>query len=66
VFAVYNEYELFKNKFRAKGNYGALTAKDAAADQCVACGVCVEKCPQNINIPEEMPKVHEKLTSITL
>lgn len=27
------------------------------AEACIACGVCVDKCPQRINIPERMKKV---------
>ncbi|MEE4195858.1 MAG: aldo/keto reductase [Anaerolineae bacterium] len=30
---------------------------DGNASICVQCGVCVEKCPQSINIPEELKKV---------
>ncbi len=25
---------------------------------CTECGICVEKCPQEINIPVELEKVH--------
>ena len=25
---------------------------------CVTCGECLEKCPQEINIPVELEKVH--------
>ncbi|MBN2029258.1 aldo/keto reductase [bacterium] len=28
------------------------------ASACIQCGVCLEKCPQNINIPEELKKVN--------
>jgi predicted aldo/keto reductase-like oxidoreductase len=28
------------------------------ASMCIACGECLEKCPQQINIPEELEKVH--------
>jgi predicted aldo/keto reductase-like oxidoreductase len=27
------------------------------ASLCVECGACLEKCPQQINIPEELKKV---------
>ena len=26
------------------------------------CGACLEKCPQGIDIPEELKKAHEVLT----
>jgi uncharacterized protein len=32
------------------------------ADKCVECGECVEKCPQQINIPEQLKKAHTELT----
>ena len=28
------------------------------ASMCVQCGKCLPKCPQEINIPEELDKVH--------
>ncbi len=64
VFATYNEYNLFHNRFRANGNYSALSARNAAADACVNCGVCVPLCPQGIKIPELMPGVHDLLSQV--
>ena len=29
------------------------------ATHCTACGVCLEKCPQKIDIPAELKKAHE-------
>jgi len=42
---------------------GSKTKLDMAnpngnADMCIQCGICVEKCPQRINIPVELEKVH--------
>ncbi|MDD2778076.1 MAG: 4Fe-4S dicluster domain-containing protein, partial [Methanocellales archaeon] len=31
---------------------------NGSAVMCVQCGKCLEKCPQEINIPEELKKVH--------
>ena len=28
---------------------------------CTECGACLEKCPQKIDIPEELKKAHEVL-----
>ena len=30
------------------------------ADRCVGCGACVAACPQHIEIPEELKKVHKR------
>ena len=35
---------------KAKSNGNALL--------CINCGICLEKCPQEINIPDELKKVH--------
>jgi len=32
------------------------------AAQCVSCGMCVEQCPQHIEIFKELAKVHERIT----
>jgi predicted aldo/keto reductase-like oxidoreductase len=31
------------------------------ASSCIECGECMEKCPQQISIPENLKKAHEKL-----
>jgi len=31
-------------------------------DRCIECGECLEKCPQHINIPEELKQAHAALT----
>jgi len=54
-------------RFMAKRSYRKLAGNDKQlndertngnAAMCTKCGVCVEKCPQSINIPEELKKVH--------
>jgi uncharacterized protein len=36
-------------------------AKEQQASNCIECGKCVEACPQHINIPEWLKKVHAEL-----
>ncbi|MBJ6724452.1 aldo/keto reductase [Geomesophilobacter sediminis] len=67
-FDVYNKMHMFGNEQEAKFIY-ALTMsteimrreKSGYASQCVACGACVEKCPQQIAIPEMLAKVAAEL-----
>ena len=39
-------------------------AEEKKPSACVACGKCMEICPQNINVPEAMKDLAEKLTAI--
>ncbi|MDR1793950.1 MAG: aldo/keto reductase [Erysipelotrichaceae bacterium] len=57
-FRVYNSAFIFGNKKRAQGSYGFL-GDEKKASVCTACASCVSKCPQHINIPEELVKVKE-------
>ncbi len=58
-----NKLHLFGNPAEAKQFYIVFTsgvARDEApglASQCVSCGLCLEKCPQHIAIPDMLEKV---------
>jgi predicted aldo/keto reductase-like oxidoreductase len=39
---------------------GGLKAEQRA-DQCLNCGECLEACPQGIEIPDWMKKIHAEL-----
>ncbi len=63
TFTLYNQKHLFDNAQYAKVMYNfMLQAKKTSADYCISCGKCVKKCPQNINIPEELKKAHVDIT----
>ena len=34
------------------------TKSNGNTSLCINCGICLEKCPQEINIPDELKKVH--------
>jgi predicted aldo/keto reductase-like oxidoreductase len=66
-FDFYNRMHMFGNEDVMKSLYanfvGNLTTNDAPgfAEQCVACGECMEKCPQGIQIPDVLKKVAEEM-----
>jgi predicted aldo/keto reductase-like oxidoreductase len=66
-FDCYNRMHLFGNVEEAKFMYTAflsgLTSQSETgfASQCIACGECLEKCPQHIAIPDFLAKVSEAM-----
>lgn len=65
-FEIYNKLHMFGNLEEAKFMYaarmsGLLTASSGYASQCTQCGECLEKCPQSIEIPDNLEKVATEL-----
>ena len=65
IFAyVYNNYILHKNKERAMADYTVSMSpvqRGDPASSCVACGECLAKCPQHLDIPNLLAKVKETM-----
>jgi uncharacterized protein len=63
VFGFYNDKVVNQN-FQATLHYSLVFGMqpEQRADNCTECGECLEKCPQHINIPEELKKAHAELT----
>ena len=69
-FAILNNLSLeqnFRSQFQARRRYRKLAGSkndlnleksNGNALMCINCGECIEKCPQEINIPVELEKVH--------
>jgi predicted aldo/keto reductase-like oxidoreductase len=66
IFAELQRYQIYGDRESAKRYYSMIgkvpwaPGKDATA--CVECGECLEKCPQNIEIIEQLKKAHEILS----
>jgi len=63
IFEIYNDASAFDVMDMGRFHYnGPMGLKpNQKADQCIACGKCVEACPQKINTPEWMKKIHKEL-----
>lgn len=56
VFAMYNHYKANKSRVHFMNNHQTLRESEQSKN-CIACGACVERCPQAINIPEHMAEI---------
>ena len=65
IFAyVYNNYILHRNKERAIADYTVSMSpvqRGDPASSCVACGECLAKCPQHLDIPALLARVKETM-----
>lgn len=65
IFAyVYNNYILHRNKERAMADYTVSMSpvqRGDPASSCVACGECLAKCPQHLDIPDLLERVKETM-----
>ncbi|MHC4777686.1 MAG: aldo/keto reductase [Planctomycetota bacterium] len=56
-FSCLNSAHVFDNMEMMKKAYPMIVSEGERASDCTECGECVEKCPQEIDIPTEMKKV---------
>lgn len=59
----YNNVFMFENFDKEKREYWDFFGGRAHAGDCIACGECMTKCPQKIEIIEALEKVHEMFGS---
>lgn len=64
-FAIVNEYSMYKNANEFKWHLNNLRKNNADFSKCVKCKKCVSKCPQFINIPEDLLLVEKVEREIT-
>jgi uncharacterized protein len=64
IFRILNEFKMYGDSRMIKFLYGDgpwAIKSDRNAANCTECGVCLEKCPQHIAIPDNLKKAHEEL-----
>ncbi|RJE47168.1 MULTISPECIES: aldo/keto reductase [unclassified Dehalobacter] len=66
IFKLYNSHKLMKTHWVDKGMYKEnLLPSGSGADQCISCGICEGHCPQSLDIPVLLKKVHGEFTAET-
>jgi predicted aldo/keto reductase-like oxidoreductase len=65
VFDWYNEWKTIRHTLPQKMFYlstvgGVLSGKSGLASKCTSCGVCLEKCPQSLPIPDLMKGISKE------
>ena len=58
IFAMFNRAQLDGDAARSMKEYRALEERNQSG--CIECGACVSACPQHIQIPEELKKIHKR------
>jgi len=63
IFQIYNDAVMYDDMRVGRLMYGGPfgVQPDQRADRCTECEECLEKCPQNVPIPEWLKKVHDEL-----
>jgi predicted aldo/keto reductase-like oxidoreductase len=57
---VYGSQQNFRDGY-TQMYHKKLVPEESAAEFCIECGECLEKCPQDIDISERMKEVAEEL-----
>ncbi|XMB86429.1 aldo/keto reductase [Mycoplasmatota bacterium WC44] len=63
-FSFQNHYEMYRNEDGVKWVVNRLNDNSAFANVCVECNECIPKCPQNIQIPQELSKINKIFSSL--
>jgi len=67
IFDLFNYYHVYGLKEHARSTYAEFGVNPwmpkVKADECIDCGKCESRCPQKIQIREQLKKAHKDLTS---
>lgn len=61
IFSIYNDYNMFNDEEICSMIYNGMIGPSQNASNCAECGECEEKCPQHIEIIENLKIAHDTL-----
>ncbi len=59
AFSICNDYGMYENQKFLDWSYGLLYRDKQLPSQCVDCGICVDLCPQSLDIPKLLKDVEK-------
>ena len=59
-FEIYNYDRVYGLADYARQQYAEVVSGQADASICIECGVCLDRCPQHIEIPKQLQEVRER------
>ena len=64
LFKIYNHYMAVKDSFRTGLTYKNYFDSKKKPENCTACGVCIPRCPQHIDIPKSLVTAGDTLNAL--
>ena len=66
IFKRYNDSRLFEDMARFDVDYYAFIPEKKRGDSCIQCESCSKKCPQKIDIPRKLKKIHKFAVGLSI
>lgn len=66
IFKRYNDFCMFENMAKFDVDYYTFLPEGKRGDSCIQCERCSQRCPQKINIPQQIKKIHTFAVALSL
>ena len=66
IFQIYNDCAMFEHARALNLEYNIIIPQSRRGGNCVECGKCADRCPQKIDIPQQLKMVHNTAVGLAL